>query len=138
MKQISFQTEHELKAWIPDFLVWVGDRRTIAFHGDLGSGKTTFVKYLCHGLEVLDRVSSPTFSIVNEYRTQAGDAIYHIDLYRLDSIEEVIDIGIEEYLDSGTWICIEWPELIAHLLPQDTVHVKIEVLGQVERKIVLL
>jgi tRNA threonylcarbamoyladenosine biosynthesis protein TsaE len=138
MTEFTFHSASELKDWVPTFLKQLGSKKTVAFQGDLGSGKTTFIKYLCERLAVEDRVTSPTFSIVNQYQTSRGETVYHIDLYRLNKVEEAIEIGIEEYLDSGAWVCIEWPELIGHLLPEDTMHVKIEVLGPVERKIVLL
>jgi tRNA threonylcarbamoyladenosine biosynthesis protein TsaE len=99
--------------------------RIFAFLGDLGSGKTTFIKALCNELAVIDIVSSPTFSLINEYRNEAGDTIYHMDFYRINSINEALDIGIEDYLTANYYCFIEWPEKIENLLPNQTTYVKI-------------
>ena len=88
----------------------------------LGAGKTTLIKVLCEQLGVSDHVQSPTFSIVNEY----GDSVYHFDCYRLKSVYEAMDFGIEEYLDSGKYCFIEWPEIIEPLLPNEILKIKIE------------
>ena len=90
--------------------------KILLLEGELGAGKTTLVKALCIALDSKDEVTSPTFGLVNEYRAGNGNPIYHIDLYRLNTIEEAIQIGVEEYLFSGTWCFIEWPELIGPLL----------------------
>ena len=86
------------------------------FSGDLGSGKTTMIKQICKDLGVVDEISSPTFSLVNEYRTKDDLPVYHFDLYRLKDLDEAQNIGITEYLDSGNLCLIEWPELILPLL----------------------
>ena len=96
------------------------------FFGSMGAGKTTFIKALCAQLGVEDEVSSPTFSLVNEYRTAGGDKVYHFDFYRIENEEEVYDIGYEEYLYSGHRCFIEWPEKILYLLPERYVKVAIE------------
>ena len=101
--------------------------RIFAFYGEMGAGKTTLIKELCRHLSSDDNFSSPTYSIVNEYLTETGRKIYHIDLYRLNDLEEAISLGIQEYLDSGNYVFIEWPELIAVLLPPETVKVDMEV-----------
>jgi tRNA threonylcarbamoyladenosine biosynthesis protein TsaE len=101
------------------------DKRIFAFHGELGAGKTTFIKALCESLGVADAMSSPSFSIVNEYRDRNGQPVYHFDLYRLRQPEEALDIGFEEYLYSGNYCFIEWPEKAGELLPEETVHVDI-------------
>lgn len=93
-----------------------GERKIILFEGGLGAGKTTTIKALCKYLQVKDATSSPTFSLINEYRTNSNQPVYHMDLYRLHTIEEALDIGIEEYLDSGAYVLIEWPEKIKPLL----------------------
>lgn len=98
-----------------------------AFYGEMGAGKTTLIKAICEHLNVTDTVCSPTFSIVNIYQTRNRDEIYHFDLYRINSIEELFDIGYEDYFYSGTWCLVEWPEKIETLLPEDTVKVHIEV-----------
>jgi len=108
-----------------EFLDKNEDGRIFAFFGDLGSGKTTFIKALCNELDVIDIVSSPTFSLINEYRNEAGDTIYHMDFYRINSINEALDIGIEDYLTANHYCFIEWPEKIENLLPNQTTYVKI-------------
>ena len=107
--------------------------RVFAFYGGMGAGKTTFIKVICASLGVADIVQSPTFSIVNEYKTTAGDSIYHFDFYRIKKTEEVFDIGYEDYLYSGSYCFMEWPELIESLLPDDAVKVRIS--GEAERAI---
>ena len=91
----------------------------ICFNGQMGAGKTTLISALCCKWNVKDQVSSPTFSIVNEYETYSKDVLFHFDFYRLNSIEEALDIGVEEYLDSGNICLIEWGERIKSLLPDD-------------------
>jgi len=100
--------------------------RVFAFHGDLGAGKTTLIKALCQALGVEDGTSSPSFAIVNEYLAASGDAVYHFDLYRLKDAGELDAIGFTEYVDSGHYCFIEWPELAEELLPPGTVHVTLE------------
>lgn len=91
--------------------------KVVCFYGEMGAGKTTFIKALVKALGSNDIVSSPTFSLVNPYQTEQ-DNIYHFDLYRIQNIEELYQIGIEDYLDSNAWILIEWPEIIKDLLPE--------------------
>jgi len=98
-----------------------------AFYGEMGAGKTTLIRALCEQLGVRDNVNSPTFSIVNEYQTPEGDAVYHFDFYRVDKPEEALDFGYEEYIDSGNRCLIEWPEKIESLLPEDIDRVFIRV-----------
>lgn len=100
--------------------------KLIALFGEIGAGKTTFVKALCEVLGVVDTVSSPTFSIINEYTTAQGEAVYHFDFYRIDDEQEALDFGIEEYWESGALCLMEWPEKISELLPDATLQVKIE------------
>ncbi len=97
--------------------------RIFAFYGQMGVGKTTFIKALCEEMHVVDYVTSPTFSLVNEYRTVDSKAIFHIDFYRTNSIQEAYDLGYEDYLSSGEYCFIEWPELIESLLPPITIRV---------------
>ncbi|HEU5290113.1 MAG TPA: tRNA (adenosine(37)-N6)-threonylcarbamoyltransferase complex ATPase subunit type 1 TsaE [Cyclobacteriaceae bacterium] len=94
-----------------------GNLSVFVFHGDMGSGKTTFVKAICKFLGVEETMSSPTFSIVNEYQTKGGDTIFHFDFYRIKNEAEAYDIGVEEYFDSGHYCFVEWPEKIPTLLP---------------------
>ncbi len=99
--------------------------RIFAFYGQMGAGKTTFIKALCEQLHVIDYVTSPTFAIVNEYQTSDSGLVYHLDFYRIKDIQEAYDIGYEEYFSSGDYCFIEWPELIETLLPPVTVKVMI-------------
>lgn len=101
--------------------------RVFALHGDLGAGKTTLIKGFCAALGVKDQASSPSFAIVNEYRSLDGSPVYHFDLYRLKHASELEGIGFEEYLDSGAYCFIEWPELAEGALPPDAVHLHLEV-----------
>ena len=108
--------------------------KVLAFIGDLGSGKTTLIKKLCYQLGVSDDISSPTYSIINEYESKLG-SIYHIDLYRLKDEDEALDIGIEDYL-YGEGICmIEWPQIITELLPFPYLELEIENLGNFTRRL---
>ena len=124
-----------LDAAAAGFLEAVGENRLIAFYGNLGAGKTTFIKALCDRLGVDDNVCSPTFTIVNEYRAADGDSVFHFDFYRIDSLREAQDLGLEEYFYSGCFCFMEWPEKIAELLPEETVEVHIEPLDESTRKI---
>lgn len=101
--------------------------RMFAFFGAMGAGKTTFIKSVCRQLSVVDEVNSPTFAIINEYIRDNGESVYHFDLYRLKSWQELLDIGYEDYFYSGKYCFIEWPEKIDNLLPEDAVNVAIEV-----------
>ncbi|MEM1000770.1 MAG: tRNA (adenosine(37)-N6)-threonylcarbamoyltransferase complex ATPase subunit type 1 TsaE [Bacteroidota bacterium] len=111
-----------------------GTRKVFAIFGDLGAGKTTLVKAICLQLGAGAVAKSPTFAIVNEYEGKAG-SIYHFDLYRIEREEELYDLGFEEYIDSGTWCFIEWPEIAVDLLPEDTVEVTISATGPTSRTI---
>jgi len=109
------------------FVENMGDGKVFAFYGKMGAGKTTFVKAVCECLGVDDVITSPTFAIVNEYTSATtGDAIYHFDFYRIKKLEEVYDMGYEDYFYSGSLCFLEWPELIEDLLPEDTTKVTIE------------
>lgn len=109
------------------FIVQMDQSTVFAFYGKMGAGKTTFIKAVCEELGVSDVVNSPTFSIVNEYRSDdTGELIYHFDFYRIQKIDEVYDMGYEDYFYSGALCFIEWPELIEDLLPGDVVKVTIE------------
>jgi len=108
------------------FIDNMGRGRVFAFYGKMGAGKTTFIKAVCEQLGVEDVITSPTFAIVNEYTSEtSGDTIYHFDFYRIKKIEEVYDMGYEEYFYGGGLCFIEWPELIEDLLPEDAVKVNI-------------
>ena len=104
----------------------IGDARVFAFYGAMGAGKTTFIKEVCRALGVTEVITSPTFAIVNEYQSDTTAAlIYHFDFYRIKKLEEVYDMGYEDYFYSGALCFIEWPELIEDLLPEDAVRVNI-------------
>ncbi len=103
------------------------DSRILLFYGEMGSGKTTIIKEIAAKLGVKDLTNSPTFSLVNEYVTGKGDRMYHFDFYRIEREEEAFDIGFEEYLDSGNWCLIEWPEKVENLLPLDSVVIRIDI-----------
>ncbi len=119
------------------FAQTIGERRVFAFNGNMGAGKTTFVKALCEHLGVQDVVNSPTFAIVNEYEDGDGEPIYHFDFYRLKRLSEAYDMGCEEYFYSGHLCLIEWPDMVEELLPEDTVWVKIEEIEGGKRKITM-
>src|SRR5512137_625039 len=106
-----------LPAAVRELLKLSGQSRLFAFYGPMGSGKTTIIKAICESLGAVDLVSSPSFTIVNEYRTSDGESLYHIDFYRIKKQDEVFDSGIEEYLSAGSYCFMEWPEVIEELLP---------------------
>lgn len=109
------------------FIAAMGDNTVFAFYGKMGAGKTTFIKAVCEELGVTGVINSPTFAIINEYRSEtAGELIYHFDFYRINKVEEAFDFGYEDYFYSGALCFIEWPELIEELLPMDAVKVTIE------------
>ncbi|MCI5705943.1 MAG: tRNA (adenosine(37)-N6)-threonylcarbamoyltransferase complex ATPase subunit type 1 TsaE [Odoribacter sp.] len=118
----SIRSLEELNEVADRFLAYVGNRKIFALYGPMGVGKTTFVKAVCRCLGVEDDVSSPTFAIVNEYVTSEGESLYHFDFYRVNSIEEAMDFGYEEYFYGGCRCFIEWPEKIDELLPEDIVN----------------
>lgn len=111
------------------FVELMGDYTIFAFNGEMGAGKTTFIMDLCRALGVDDDLAgSPSFALINEYRSDStAELIYHFDLYRLESLEEALDIGVEDYFDSGAVCLIEWPDRVADILPDDTVRVTITV-----------
>lgn len=115
----------------------IGAYTRIAFYGEMGVGKTTFIKAICKKLAVIDTVSSPTFSLVNEYHTEKGEIIYHFDFYRINSISEVYDIGYEEYFFNGHLCLMEWPEKVEDLLDEEIVKVHISQ-NNGQRKILML
>ena len=123
------------------FIEQIGDHKVFAFYGKMGAGKTTFIKAICEELGVNDVINSPTFAIINEYRTSPKGrlveaTIYHFDFYRIKKLEEVYDMGYEDYFYSGALCFIEWPELIEELLPEDTVKVCITENGDGTRSVV--
>ena len=129
MKTIHIASPEAIPAAAQEFLALMGDETVYTFTGEMGAGKTTFISALCAALGVdPEEANSPSFAIANEYRSETtAELIYHFDLYRLESLEEVMDIGFEDYLDSGALCLIEWPEKVADILPDDTVRVNIRV-----------
>lgn len=125
--QIQAATPEALPEAARTFVRAIDQSTVFAFYGKMGAGKTTFIKAVCETLGVTDVVNSPTFSIVNEYRSDTtGELIYHFDFYRIQRLEEVYDMGYEDYFYSGALCFIEWPELVEELLPGDAVKVQIE------------
>jgi len=127
MEVILIPGIHALPDAATEMLDILGEKRIVAFFGEMGVGKTTFIKALCDELKVSDATGSPSFGLINEYRSTKGATVYHFDFYRIRDIEEVYDLGYEEYLYSGNYCFIEWPEKVDSLLPEDTVRVKISV-----------
>ena len=116
-------------------LISSAKNKTLLFYGQMGVGKTTLIKEICKQLGVLDTISSPTFSLVNEYETSKIEKVYHFDFYRIAQEEEALDIGIEEYFDNNDWCLIEWPENIENLLPLNAVEIHLSILKDQNRNI---
>lgn len=126
--RIVIQNLSQIDRCAEEFLKRIGGNRVVAFYAPMGAGKTTFTSAVCRVLGVRDdAVSSPTFAIVNEYRSGAGEPIYHFDFYRIEKLAEALDIGFYDYIDSGCLCLIEWPENIEELLPEDCLKVRITV-----------
>lgn len=121
----SNRSIQELELTAKEIVDFAGDSKIWLFLGDMGAGKTTTIKAICKALGVMDEVQSPTFSIVNEYLAPSDQVIYHFDFYRIDDVEEVHNIGIEEYFYSGNVCLIEWPEKIESILPEEFLRVDI-------------
>ena len=125
--EIRINSLTEINYAAKQFIAAMGDSKVFAFYGKMGAGKTTFVKAVCEALGVEDVITSPTFAIVNEYQSATtGESIYHFDFYRIKKLEEVYDMGYEDYFYSGCRCFLEWPELIEKLLPEDACKVTIE------------
>lgn len=141
---IHIKNIEQIRAAAREFVNKIDDRRIFAFYGNMGAGKTTFIKAVCEELGISDVITSPTFAIVNEYEMPSSPAVstlhlpssvYHFDFYRIRRLEEVYDMGYEDYFYSGALCFIEWPELIEDLLPADAVKVTIQVLPDGSRNI---
>jgi len=135
LPELSIPALSGLRTTAVQFLDLFPDSRVFAFHGAMGSGKTTFIRAVCHELGIRENVSSPTFALVNEYRRTSGEPLYHFDFYRIRDVQEAIDIGCEEYFYSGHYCFIEWPEKILNLLPLNHMPVFIRVLTDDQRLI---
>lgn len=118
-----------------DFLQKIKENKLIAFHGDMGAGKTTFIKELCRQLQVTDIVSSPTYAIIHQYKTADEQRVYHLDLYRIKDEEEALMAGVEECFYSGNYCLVEWPEKAPGLFPKNTLHCYLSAAGNNERKL---
>ncbi len=126
METIKIDSIENIGKAAHEFIAAMGDYTVFAFYGKMGAGKTTFINAICKELGVDDITNSPSFSIINEYRSETtAELIYHFDCYRLENEDEAYDIGVEDYFDSGALCLIEWPERIENLLPTDTVTVRI-------------
>ena len=111
--------------------------KTLLFYGEMGVGKTTLIKEICKQLGALDNISSPTFSLVNEYQTKNNESIFHFDFYRIEEEEEALDMGIDDYFYNNDWCLIEWPENVENLLPLEVVEIHLSVLEDGQRNIQL-
>jgi len=125
--KINIKDKRYLPAAARELLKHTADKKIFAFYGPMGAGKTTLIKAICKNLGAIDIVSSPTFTLVNEYKTSGGESLFHIDFYRIKKQEEVYDFGLEEYLTGDSYCFMEWPELVEELLPPETVRVRITI-----------
>ncbi len=137
-KEYIAQNLSDLNAVAKSLIPVVKQNPIVAFYGEMGAGKTTFVHALCEEMGIIGAVNSPTFAIINEYDSAEGQIVYHFDFYRINSVEEAYDFGYEEYFSSGNLCFIEWPQLIEPLLPANTTRIKIEVQEDESRKISVL
>jgi len=135
--KILIKDKKHLASAANKLLKYTKDKKLFAFYGSMGAGKTTIIKAICEVLGTVDIVTSPTFTLVNEYRTIKEETLYHIDLYRIRKQEEVFDFGIEEYLTGDSYCFMEWPELIKEILPPETVRIRITV-DDNEQRILLI
>lgn len=124
-------------ASVAEKVVAQNPQKVILFHGEMGAGKTTFIKHLCKALGVTEATSSPTFSLVNEYQTIDNQIVYHFDFYRLKQETEALDMGADDYFYSGNWCFIEWAEQIPNLIPDEHSVITIQVLADGKRQLQL-
>ncbi len=137
-KEIIINTPDALPHVVNELLKFADGKKIIAFYGQIGAGKTTFIKHFCRHLQVNESVTSPTFAIVHEYTYGKSGLIRHLDMYRIRKIEEAFEIGIEDFFYEDNYCLIEWPEIIESLLPEDAIKVKIEIIEDSRRKFLFL
>lgn len=133
--EITIKSLDTIQEAAKEFINRMGEGKVFAFYGKMGAGKTTFIKALCETLGVKDVITSPTFSLINEYTDGKGNSIYHFDFYRIKKLEEVYDMGYEDYFYSGNLCLLEWPELIEEILPENVIKVMIEEQADGTRKL---
>lgn len=136
MIHIRIPTIHDLDDAAGKLVSSFGSHTRIAFSGEMGAGKTTLIQAVCKAMGVRDVVNSPTFALINEYFTEEGTSIFHFDLYRIDDITEMYDLGYEDYFYAEAYCFIEWPEKAAELLPEDTLFLYIHVMEDGSREVV--
>lgn len=134
---IEINSVNQLPEAARTFLKVTDGKGVFAFYGEMGAGKTTFIKAICEQMGIKDMINSPTFAIINEYTLPSGDPVFHFDCYRLKKAQEAFDLGCEDYFSSGHTCFIEWPEKIGELLPEDNMRVEITVLPDGKRRITL-
>ena len=135
MFSLQINSPNELPQAAEKFMESFRNERLFAFYGKMGAGKTTFIKALCRAMGSTDNITSPTFALVNEYDTRLPEKIYHFDFYRLKDMTEAMDLGFDDYVDSGNFCFMEWPEKIEQLLPDHLVEVHIDEIGPRARTI---
>ena len=133
--EITIKSLDTIQEAAKEFINRMGEGKVFALYGKMGAGKTTFIKALCETLGVKDVITSPTFSLINEYTDGKGNSIYHFDFYRIKKLEEVYDMGYEDYFYSGNLCLLEWPELIEEILPENVIKVTIEEQADGTRKL---
>ena len=133
--EITIKSLDTIQEAAKEFINRMGEGKVFAFYGKMGAGKTTFIKALCETLGVKDVITSPTFSLINEYTDGKGNSIYHFDFYRIKKLEEVYYMGYEDYFYSGNLCLLEWPELIEEILPENVIKVTIEEQADGTRKL---
>jgi len=128
MRELSFRSRSlsDLPSIARNIILESGEYRLLAFYGEMGAGKTTLIRSVCHALGVQSEVTSPTFALVNEYFIPGG-SLFHFDFYRINRVSEALDFGIEEYFDSGSWCLMEWPEKVQELLREPLVRLYLQV-----------
>lgn len=134
--EIKIKSLDNIREAAKAFLDGMGTGKVFAFYGKMGAGKTTFIKAICEELGVTDVITSPTFALVNEYTVADGSPIYHFDFYRIKKLDEVYDMGYEDYFYGGSLCFLEWPELIEEILPEDVTKVTITEEADGSRKVV--